>query len=152
MSETRERASQLEIIIKSYTLKKETVKNQIMQVNHLITKKKLSLAKCIEYAETYKKNEETNILATALIMKNNQAFYEQLARVIQAERTELERLEKLKSDLVSNYRNYVNKIDGLSSVCEDIRNDYLSILDKREESNLSDLAISILAKECTWNR
>lgn len=152
MSQTARNPDQIDLMIKSFSLRKESIKNQIRQINSSITKKKISIETLRNYAESYEKKTESLSGQTIRIMINNQAFYQQLARVIYSETEELHKLETIKADLVANYHGLANKLDGLGSVRNDIRLEQEVAQDKLEESDLSDLSISRMAKERAWNR
>ncbi|MGQ3891082.1 flagellar FliJ family protein [Legionella sp. CNM-4043-24] len=151
MSQATRNPAQIELMIKSFSLRKNAVKNQIMQLNATIAKKKQSIETLQNYAASYEKRTDTLLNQSAQIIKNNLAFYQQLAHVIHLEKTELEKLDKIKQDLTANYHELNNRLDAVSSIRDDIGLAMAAAMDKRDDSDLSDLSIVVSAREREWN-
>lgn len=151
MSQATRNPAQIELMIKSFSLRKNAVKNQIMQLNVTIAKKKQSIETLQNYAASYEKRTDTLLNQSAQIIKNNLAFYQQLAHVIHLEKTELEKLDKIKQDLTANYHELNNRLDAVSSIRDDIGLAMAAAMDKRDDSDLSDLSIVVSAREREWN-
>lgn len=143
---------QIELAIKSFSMQKDRLKIQIAQLNTAIMKKQATIETFRQYVKDYEGGERSNFPNTLQIIQNNQAFCLQLAKVIFTENNELKKLAGIKNNLVANYHQLVNKIDGLSSLCDNIKREQAILLDKRIESELADLSVNFQAEELSWNR
>jgi len=146
---SQRKTSQFDLVIKSLSMRQNGLKNQIMQVNVAIEKKKKSIKTFRDYAESHDIKDGSLILQTIQIVKNNQAFYEQLARVMAIEQTELDKLEALKQELMTHYHTLSAQRDGMEDLRDEIRLDQAQQRDKREESELAD---TLLTREGAWSR
>lgn len=146
---TQRKTSQLDLVIKSLSMKQNGLKNQILQVNVAIEKKNKSINTFRDYAEAYDIKNGSSLLHTVQIVKNNQAFYEQLARVMAIEQTELDKLEALKRELITNYHTLSTQHDGMEVLRDELRMQQAQQRDKREESELAD---TLLTREDAWSR
>lgn len=138
---------QIKTITKVYELKKEKIKNQIYQVDGSITKKQQSILRFQEYADSYAAKCDSMNFNTIQIIKNNQAFYQNLAQVIDSEKKDLMRLETIRKELIGSYTVYVRKMDGLNNLCQQLDRENMVVLEKVEDSENYDVAISIATRE-----
>lgn len=139
MTEPRD-SRQIKTITRVYELKKEKLKSQIQQLDGSIAKKKQSIQRFEEYAEAYAGKCDSMSFSTVQIIKNNQAFYQNLARVIDSEKNDLQRLETIKKDLVGTYTAFSRKTDGLNDLCQQLERDKQAALDKIDDGINNDLA------------
>lgn len=137
---------QIKTITKVYELKKEKIKNQIYQVDASIGKKKQSIIRFQEYADSYADKCDSMRFSTVQIIQNNEAFYQNLAKVIDSENNDLIRLETIKRELIGSYTVFVKKMDGLNNLCDQLAREQLAALDKIEDNENYDLAISIACR------
>jgi|GEM_PF-4773236 len=152
MSQAARNPAQIDLMIKSFGLRKNSIKNQIMQINASIVKKKSSIEMFRNYAAANAHQPGSLSSQSVQIMKNNEAFYQKLAHVLDSETTDLVRLESIKTKLIASYHELTSKLDGLESIRRDIGLEQEAVLDKLEESDLSDLSITVLSREREWNR
>lgn len=138
---------QIKTVTKVYELKKEKIKNQIFQLDGSIDKKKQSILRFQEYADSYAAKCDSMSFTTTGIIKNNQAFYQNLAQVIDSEKNDLTRLETIRKQLIGSYTDYVRKMDGLNNLCQQRDRENMVVLEKIEDNENHDLAISIATRE-----
>lgn len=143
MTESQRDSRQIKTITKVYELKKEKLKNQIQQVDSSIIKKKQSIVRFEEYAESYAGKCDSMSFTTVQIIKNNEAFYQNLIRVIDSEKNDLQRLESIKKDLVGTYTIFSKKMDGLTDLCQQLDRDKQAAIEKIEDGENNDLAYSL---------
>lgn len=146
MTEPQRDSRQIKTITRVYELKKEKLKNQIQQLDSTIIKKKQSILRFEEYARSYAGKCDSMSFSTVQILKNNQAFYQNLLRVIDSEKNDLQRLETIKKDLVGTYTTFSRKTDGLIDLCQQLDRDKQVALDKIEDGVNNDLAYGIAGK------
>lgn len=141
MTTTLRNANQINTILMVYSLEIEKIKKQIHQINDALSKKKISLEKFHEYAASYAEKCHSFSLQTIQMIKNNQAFYQNLVRVIDAEKNDLVKLEKIKQQLSDSYRVLSVKIEGLNNFCAEIHRENRMIIDTIEENECLDLSV-----------
>ncbi len=137
-------------IIKLFKLKKEHFKQNIYKVNQLLDKKQSSIRTLQQYAASYTEQFDSFILNTIPIIRNNQLFYKHLQDVIQSEKIELDKMEKIKLDLINKYHDYDKKVNGLNTVCDSILQSERASAEKSEDSANFDLAITRMGIEKKW--
>ena len=149
MSE-QSKLKQMASIIKLFELKKEHFKHNIHKINQLMKKKNTSIQTLKEYAASYTEKMDDCSSTTIPIIRNNLLFYKHLQDVIQSEKKELDKLEKIKQDLVGKYNEFDKKISGLNTVCDSILLSERIAADKAEDSANYDLAITRMGIEKKW--
>ena len=142
--------NQMTSIIKLFKLKKEHFKQNIYKVNQLLDKKNTSIRTLQQYAASYTEQFDSFILNTVPIIRNNRLFYKHLQEVIQSEKLELEKMEKIRLDLISKYHDYDKKVSGLNTVCDSILQSERVCAEKVEDSANFDLAITRMEIEKKW--
>ena len=147
MTHLRHDTRQIKTITRVYDLKKEKIKNQIHQLDSSITQKKESIVRFEEYAHSYADKCDSMSFSNIQIIINNQAFYQNLAQVIASEKNDLIKLESIRKELVGSYLVFVKKMDGLNALCSQLDREKLAALEKIEDSENYDLAISIACRE-----
>ena len=139
--------SQMTSIIKLFELKRDYFKNNIYKINQLIDKKNASIQTLQHYAISYADKMDDFILSTIPIIRNNQLFYAHLQEVIRSEKKELDKLNKIKLDLIKNYNDFDKKISGLTTLCDGIVQSERAAADKAEDAANFDLTITRMGIE-----
>lgn len=142
---------QIQLLSRVQTLKTEKIKQQIAQINDAIRKKETTIEQFEQYARTYDEMLGATLLHVH-VLKNNEAFHHNLMRVINAEKSDLNRFAAMKKQLMSSYLQSVNRADGFDSLHASLLNEKMEHRNKVHEEDLNDLGNTLKGLKKIWNR
>ncbi|MDP1603551.1 MAG: hypothetical protein Q8M03_09830 [Legionella sp.] len=141
---------QILLLSRVQTIKTEKIKQQIAQINDAIRKKELTIQQFEHYAQTYDELLGATLLQVH-VLKNNEAFHHNLMRVINAEKSDLNRLAAMKKQLLSSYVQSANRADGFDSLHADLVHEKMQHRTKVHEEEINDLGNTLKGLKKLWN-